>query len=345
MSNTSEPETLADAVALLAQRDSDLQRARQQLALAHQELADTNRGLIALHTELQAAQQAQARLAAVVQSSDDAIVSMRGDGVIQTCNPGAERLLGHHEDGIVGQHVQSLMPASSREMFEASLRQLRRGERAQSYDTQWCRADGTRVDVTVNLCALRDAGGDLIGYSAIARDITAQVETQRQLQRLAQYDTLTGLVNRAGTIGRLEAALRSSRVPGPELGVLFCDIDHFKTVNDTWGHTVGDVVLATVAARIRGCVRHGDTVGRLGGDEILVLLPGVHGLEEVAAIAEKIRGRAAEPIEHGGLTIRATLSIGATLAVPGESVSTMTARSDQAMYEAKRAGRNSVTCG
>lgn len=335
---------MADALDLLRQRESDLYRAREQLALAHRELEDTNRGLIALHSELQASQQAEARLAAVVQSSDDVIISMTAEGVIQTCNPGAVRLLGHPEERIVGEPVQFLMPPQSQEMLDKALHGIRCGERAQTYDTQWCRADGALIEVAVNVCALRDTAGDLIGFSAIARDITAQVEAQRQLQRLAHYDTLTGLVNRAETIGRLESALRSPRKPGPELGVLFCDVDHFKAVNDTWGHSVGDMVLATVADRIRQSVRREDTVGRTGGDEILVLLPGVHSIKEAAQIAEKIRRRAAEPIEHCGNVIRATLSIGATLAIPGESVTTMTTRSDFAMYEAKRAGRNAVTC-
>jgi diguanylate cyclase (GGDEF)-like protein len=125
--------------------------------------------------------------------------------------------------------------------------------------------------------------------------------------------------------------------------VLFCDVDHFKAINDTWGHTVGDVVLSTVASRIRDCVRGGDTVGRTGGDEMLVLLPGIDSTDQVQAVAEKIRCRVAEPIHHLGRTLNATVSIGATLAVPGESVSAMTDRADSAMYQAKQAGRNTTT--
>ncbi len=125
--------------------------------------------------------------------------------------------------------------------------------------------------------------------------------------------------------------------------MLFCDTDQFKAINDTWGHTVGDVVLSTVAGRIRDCVRDGDTVGRVGGDEMLVLLPGVHSIDEVVLIAEKICCRAAEPIHHLGQTIYTTLSIGATLAARGESVSAVTTRADAAMYKAKRAGRDTVT--
>ncbi len=188
-----------------------------------------------------------------------------------------------------------------------------------------------------------DADGSLDGIIASMRVIDGQVEAQRQLERLARYDTLTGLENRAVAIGRLEAALKNPRSPGPELGVLFCDVDHFKEVNDTWGHVVGDLVLTTSATRILESVRHGDTVGRTGGDEILILLPDIHNLDEAVQIAEKIRQRAAEPIDYSGKTIEVTFSIGATLAIPGESVTAATARVDAAMYRAKRAGRNTVT--
>ncbi|MGB1224403.1 MAG: diguanylate cyclase domain-containing protein [Mycobacterium sp.] len=188
-----------------------------------------------------------------------------------------------------------------------------------------------------------DAEGNTDGAIAALRIVDDQVAAQRQLERLARYDTLTGLVNRAETITRLQAALTNPRSPGPHLGVLFCDIDHFKTVNDTWGHTVGDVVLATVARRTRECLREGDTVGRVGGDEMVVLLPGLHNLDEAAQIAEKIRAHAAEPIYDEGNTVHATLSVGATLACTGESVTAITARADEAMYQAKQAGRNTVT--
>lgn len=187
-----------------------------------------------------------------------------------------------------------------------------------------------------------DAEGNVDGTTGSIRIVDDQVEAERQLRRLARYDTLTGLVNRAEALARLEAAITCSRVPGAELGVLFCDIDRFKVINDTYGHSVGDAVLWTVADRVSQCVRHGDTVGRTGGDEMLVLLPGLHSLAEAVQIAEKIQARTAAPIHHCGNTFHATLSIGATLAVPGESVTETTARADAAMYRAKHAGGSTV---
>lgn len=167
-------------------------------------------------------------------------------------------------------------------------------------------------------------------------------EAHKKLERLARFDPLTGLVNRAEALTRLQSALDCSRSPGEHLGVLFCDVDRFKAVNDTYGHASGDIVLATLADRVCESVRHGDTVGRTGGDELLVLLPGLHNVDEAARIAEKIRARAAEPIHHSGASFSVTLSIGATLAMPGESVVDTSSRADAAMYQAKRQGGNAV---
>nr|MCH9733481.1 sensor domain-containing diguanylate cyclase [Actinomycetes bacterium] len=188
-----------------------------------------------------------------------------------------------------------------------------------------------------------DTAGDIDGVLVALRVVDELVEAERQLNWLARVDPLTGLANRREAITLLQEALVDSRSPGRHLGLLFCDVDKFKAVNDTWGHAAGDVVLATMADRIRACVREGDTVGRTGGDELLVLLPGVHSLDEVGEIAEKIRHHAAEPIHHDGRTINATLSIGATIATPGESADSVTARADTAMYQAKQTGRNTVT--
>ncbi|WP_286150330.1 sensor domain-containing diguanylate cyclase [Mycobacterium sp. ST-F2] len=187
-----------------------------------------------------------------------------------------------------------------------------------------------------------DADGNIDGATGSMRVVDDRVEAEQRLDRLARFDILTGLPNRAEALGILEAAIAHARSPGADLGVLFCDIDHFKDINDTWGHAVGDAVLVTMASRVRESVRQGDMVGRIGGDEMLVVLFGLHGYDEAVRIADGIRCRAAEPIHESGHTVHATLSIGATLAVPGESVSSIIGRADTAMYQAKLGGRNAV---
>ncbi len=187
-----------------------------------------------------------------------------------------------------------------------------------------------------------NADGDPDGVIVALRIVDDQVEAQRRLEQLAKVDSVTGLANRAEAMNRFGLALRNPRSPGTYLGVLFCDVDHFKSVNDNWGHGVGDAVLATVADRISECVRREDTVGRIGGDEILVLLAGIHNLDEAVQIAEKIRRRVAEPIHKLNQAVVVTLSIGVTLTSAGDSVHSVTSRADDAMYHAKEGGRNRV---
>lgn len=179
--NTPNPDTLADALHALHDRDAELRQARHQLDEAHRELENTNRGIIALHTELEAARHAEARLAAIVRSSDDAVISMTRECVIQTWNPGAQRLLGHSGNGIVGQPMHFLLSPESEQTFAESLERVRRDEHAEPHDTRWCRADGTLLDVAVTVSALRDADGQVIGFSAVAHDITRRLAAQAEL--------------------------------------------------------------------------------------------------------------------------------------------------------------------
>lgn len=187
----------------------------------------------------------------------------------------------------------------------------------------------------VKLC--HDGLGASDGIIAALRIADEQVEIERRLERLATIDPVTGLVNRAEAIRLLELAVASEQPVGTHVAILFCDIDRFKLVNDTWGHTTGDTVLAVQSARIVECVRPQDTVGRTGGDEIIVILPGITCLDEATAIAGRITERTSEPIIANGAVLRVTVSIGAALIADGENVTTLIARADAAMYQAKQA--------
>lgn len=131
---------------------------------------------------------------------------------------------------------------------------------------------------------------------------------------------------------------------GTSTALLFCDIDEFKDINDAFGHAVGDEVLRCLADRISNSIRADDFAARVGGDELLIALVGVHDLNEAVEIAEKVRAAAAGPIDINGKTqISTSLSIGVTLARPNESIDALIERADNALYEAKGAGRNRVT--
>lgn len=285
--------------------------------------------------------EAEARYRILADNAVDIVVHVRGNRVAWI-SPSVETALGYPPYRLIGTDLADRIHPDDLELVLGAVDRMstekpaleRFRVRAANGRYHWVEAHGKPYV---------DAQGCTDGLITAMRIVDDKVEAERRLEQLARYDTLTGLVNRAETIARFNTVLEGERSPDSQLGVLFCDIDHFKTINDTWGHLTGDVVLSTIGARIRVCVREGDTVGRLGGDEILVLLNGVHDLDEVVEIAEKIRLRASEPVHFADQTIRATLSIGATLATPGESVYTMMARADVAMYAAKRAGRDTVT--
>jgi PAS domain S-box-containing protein len=198
MGDVSGPRT-ADGTDDAAAQQAELARRAQLVDELSQELDDTNRGLIALHTELEAARRAEARLAAIVASSDDAMISVGPSHLIQTWNPGAQRLFGHTEQHIVGQSIDTLMPDAAFHVFQAVVEQIRSEGHADSYQSRWRRTDGTDVDVAVTVSPMCDAEGALIGFSTVARDITHQLAAQAELaaaradrEVMAERDRIAG---------------------------------------------------------------------------------------------------------------------------------------------------------
>ena len=187
-----------------------------------------------------------------------------------------------------------------------------------------------------------DADGRRDGAVVSWRVVDAEVAAEQSLTVRARFDELTGLINRQEALEQLTGILSHPQRQGSELAVAFCDLDNFKTVNDSLGHAAGDDVLRVVGGRVRASVRHDDLVARLGGDEILVVLCGVTDLAAAVNVAEKIRSVAAQPVPTGDGSVGVTLSIGITLAHAGDDIDTLIARADQAMYEAKRTGRDRV---
>lgn len=171
----------------------------------------------------------------------------------------------------------------------------------------------------------------------IVNDITARKAAEERVLHLAEHDALTGLPNRALLLDRLERALAAARRSGGQVGLLFIDLDGFKPVNDRYGHDVGDALLQAVATRLREGLRETDTAARVGGDEFVVLLPGVLSVAAVDHVADKLRASIDRPfvIEHRRITVSA--SIGSALYPrDGEGPAELMRRADTAMYDAKR---------
>ncbi len=164
---------------------------------------------------------------------------------------------------------------------------------------------------------------------------------EERLKQLAQYDPLTGLPNRRLLNERLQRVV-SRHLPDRGLAVLFLDLDHFKDINDRWGHAAGDLLLQAVAARLHGCVRRTDTVARWAGDEFAVLLNPISGRGDAQRVADKILRVLRRPFTLNGRRARTTASIGSCLLGGKSTPNQLLRRADQAMYEIKEHGRNGV---
>ena len=188
-----------------------------------------------------------------------------------------------------------------------------------------------------------NAAGQQDGRIASMHLIDREVATEKDLLLRASRDPVTGLLSRTEVLRKLGATLKHELRTGQQTAVVFCDVDHFKAVNDRFGHAAGDQVLKTIGTRIQELLRSVDLVSRFGGDEILVVLDGVRDQANSIAIAEKIKEVAMKPIQISGQSLIVTLSIGLTLKTATDTTETIIARADTAMYQAKKTGRNRVS--
>jgi diguanylate cyclase (GGDEF)-like protein len=205
------------------------------------------------------------------------------------------------------------------------------------------------VPVVIRATALRDSEGKVIGAIESFSNNASVIDARRKLRELRQValtDALTGIGNRKHLEGRLSAVVAEYQNNASPAGILFIDVDHFKQVNDTYGHNTGDTVLRMVANTIRYALRATDTVGRWGGEEFIAILYDMQAKEALKAAAEKVRTL----VEHSrldvngqGLTVK--VSVGGTFLCADDTPELLVQRADELMYLSKQAGRNRVTIG
>jgi diguanylate cyclase (GGDEF)-like protein len=199
--------------------------------------------------------------------------------------------------------------------------------------------DGHEAAIEESSAPIHSYDGQLTGAVTVFRDIGAALATSQHMAYLAQHDVLTGLPNRLLLLDRLGEAIARARRRCSLLAVLFLDVDGFKAVNDTLGHSTGDGVLRSIAARLTGVLRQSDTVCRYGGDEFVVLLSEIEHTADALIVASKLRAVVAAPLDAGGREIFVTASIGIGLyPFDGPDAETLISHADGDMYEAKRAG-------
>ena len=288
------------------------------------------------------------RIAATAFETEEGILILNSDRSIAKVNSAFTRITGYSAEEVVGQTPDILKSGRhDEEFFRARWEALHRDKYWQG--EVWNRhKDGRIYPVWLTTTAVTDAKGEVTHYVSVITDITQRKEAEEQIHQLAFYDPLTNLPNRRLLIDRLRHTMASGVRSVEHAALLFIDLDHFKTINDTQGHDVGDLLLIETARRLQACVRGGDTVARLGGDEFVVMMGNLSAEVEQAAsqakmAGEKIRESLSQFYRLRNFEYHSSCSIGISLFRAQEvSVDELLKRADTAMYEAKTSGRNTL---
>nr|WP_315480070.1 PAS domain S-box protein [uncultured Rhodoferax sp.] len=280
----------------------------------------------------------------------DGVLTFDKQGIVESFNQAASAIFGYAPHDIIGRSAAMLISDPDAHFEEDYLRHRFSSERPGipniSREVQGRRKDGELFPIHLSVSRIfRNGQSHLI---AIARDITQQRHDEEEIRRLAFFDPLTGLPNRRLLMDRLKQAMVTSARTGKHGALMFLDLDHFKLLNDTQGHDVGDLLLQQTATRLKTCVRDGDSVARLGGDEFVVLLEALSPHSHEAAnhaegVASKLLDAFKTPYSLNGYSHEGTTSIGIVMFMgDDETMDDLLKKADLAMYQGKSAGRNTA---
>lgn len=295
------------------------------------------------------AQERQARtmLREIAATLGEGVYVLDQNGLVTFVNPEAERLLGWSAEELIGRNGHDLFhyqrPDGTHLAYaDCPVHQaIRTGQTYRMLNDWIIRKDGTILPISMVSSPLM-RGGRIVGSVAAFQDITPLLAAEEQIRQLAYHDSLTNLPNRRLLLDRLDQALSQARRHQRALALMFLDLDHFKEINDTLGHDVGDELLKQVAARLEDAIRGGDTVSRQGGDEFVVLLADIAQAQDAILVADKILRALRLPITVGDHNLRISASIGiASYPADGaDDPKELMKKADIALYAAKKAGRD-----
>ncbi len=264
------------------------------------------------------------------------------DRIVQA-NPALCELLGVSTVALIGHRFREFIPAEDREQVDQWRERLLRGQASIERCQHRLTGPTSEVWVDHSVGIMRDDLGNPQLFVHQFADRTAARRLEADLVYRASHDVHTGLANRDSLMTRLGQRLGSPPEASAVVGVLFCDIDNLKPVNDRYGHLVGDAVISTVANRLERAVRRQDVVARVGGDEFVIVLDHCQTLEELTIVARNVQTAASHPVETSAGPVDVTITVGAVLAASTADTDQALAWADQALYRAKGEGRNRFT--
>ncbi|WP_051620585.1 putative bifunctional diguanylate cyclase/phosphodiesterase [Paenibacillus sp. UNC451MF] len=273
----------------------------------------------------------------VFETASQGIMITDTAGVILTVNPAFTKTTGYTEKEAVGQNPRLLHSGKQDSAFYADM-WASIHETGSWQGEIWNRRKNGEIYLEwITIHTIKDRHNKITHYIGIFSDITERKQYEDKLTYLAHYDVLTGLPNRVLFLERLQQAIEQAQISDQTVALLFMDLDHFKIINDTLGHMIGDQLLQHIAIRLRECVGSDDTIARLGGDEFTVIIPYRHSLEPVISKLETICQQLTIPFKCKDQELFVTVSIGVSLyPSDGEDTETLIKHADIAMYHAKK---------
>lgn len=275
----------------------------------------------------------------------DGVITIDKLGNMDSFNLAAEKIFGYKPEEVIGKNISLLMPEPFRSAHDGYLqRYLQTGQKkiiGIGRELVGLRKNGEIFPMDLAVSEIAESG--VRRFIGVVRDITARKKAEEQIRYLAHHDALTGLPNRFLFEDRLSQAMSIAKRDGLKVALMFVDLDHFKPVNDTFGHETGDLLLQEVAKRLKECLRDSDTAARVGGDEFIILLPNAESLKSTVVVAEKILAKLRLPFYLNEHEAHISASIGVSITQNSDCDEKQLMRhADAAMYQAKSRGRNNV---
>jgi diguanylate cyclase (GGDEF)-like protein/PAS domain S-box-containing protein len=292
-----------------------------------------------------ALRESESRLRTIADTLPAMVAYIDSEEIYRFHNLAYEREFQQTGVAVLGKTIEQTMGAERYAFLEPYVKRALAGETL-TFEEDDISGVTERTFEVVYIPQMDEEGLSVIGFHVMRQDVTAQKREKQRLLKLSQVDALTGLTNRAGFLQKLHDAMNASREHGSLMAVMYMDIDRFKPVNDTFGHSVGDALLKAFSSRLTHTMRATDTIARLGGDEFTIIMEHIARIDDASALAAKIVSAMQAPFDLDGTVVSVSASIGLTY-YRDEDVSPaeLLNRADMLLYEAKQAGRNTYRAG